>query len=597
MQKNNFCPLPNKILVYEETDTISQSIFNSKRHLFSTNNTNNKYTNKNNYTKHKYFYKFKNNKKYKKIMINNNIISKYEKYFKKNNNIFFYNYLCKNYNFNDVNKKESLIEKYYSFKDSKIIFPSRVFYYRHHLEFLEKPNLISNYFNNVEKLYGIKKLIEYQSSKKKEGSTIKTKDEEEEDQKIFDTNVLEQIENYSTTITQASNNEKLNTITPFEIFRRCEENKRLIQKEKNNEKINIKNINTNKNNNKGKSQEKEKDIKSVTFSESGISVYSKNSKNIIDDSLIKNFLKDLSEEPKKYKPEEKKMISTFFNRKKEVIQKIVKFHKNINSNINPRVNCINKFIKKEIKKEAKISTSTNKKTKKIILDTINQNLIDKNKTKLQSYIKNIKRPSTNSKKKLNSNNSNYPSFNLQHQRKVVFNLKKQSCKKKRHTVQLNDNIKNNINNMNKKNSNLVSISINNVDDLLKFFLTPQNEKKYASKEKEQKLKKQNKKNSALTFVNNVFGVNNSQQKSSESEEKYKKIKKSKSPSIRLFLTTKEKNDNKKRKSVLYPEQNGSLLMKSMNLTNRKNILRNKHKPNNAVTLSQNFDSIMRNYIK
>ena len=42
MQKNNFCLLPNKILVYEETDTLSQSIFNSKRHLFTTNNPNNK---------------------------------------------------------------------------------------------------------------------------------------------------------------------------------------------------------------------------------------------------------------------------------------------------------------------------------------------------------------------------------------------------------------------------------------------------------------------------------------------------------------------------------------------------------------------------
>ena len=30
MQKNNLCPLPNKVLVYEEIDTISQSIFNSK---------------------------------------------------------------------------------------------------------------------------------------------------------------------------------------------------------------------------------------------------------------------------------------------------------------------------------------------------------------------------------------------------------------------------------------------------------------------------------------------------------------------------------------------------------------------------------------
>ena len=117
-------------------------------------------------------------------------------------------------------------------------------------------------------------------------------------------------------------------------------------------------------------------------------------------------MKELSQEPKKYKQEEKKMISTFLNKKKEVIQKIVKFHKNINSNINPRINCINKFIKKEIKKENKISTSTNKKSKKIILDSINQNPIEKNKTKLQSYIKNIKRPLSNSKKKLNFNYNN-----------------------------------------------------------------------------------------------------------------------------------------------------------------------------------------------
>ena len=594
MQKNYFCPLPNKILVYEETDTISQSIFNSKRHLFTKNHSNNKYINKDNYAQRKYFYAFNENNAYKNIIINTNIIFKYEKYFKKNNNIFFYNYLCKNYNFDDLNKKGSLIEKYYSFKDSKIIFPNRAFYFRHHLEFLEKPNLISNYFNNVEKFYGIKKLIEYQNSKKKEGSsTCRTKEEEGSDQKIFDTNVLEQIENYSTTITQASNNEKLNTITPFEIFRRCEENKRLIHREKNNEKINLKNFNKN---NKDKDSEIDKDVKSVntkiTFSESGISVFSKN---VIDDSLIKNFVKDLSEEPKRFKPEGKKMISNFLNKKKEVIQKIVKFHKNINCNLNPKVNCINRFIKKEIKKETKISTSTNKKNKKIILDSINQNIIVKNKPKQQSFIKNIKHASSNSKKKL-STNLNYPSFNLQHQRKVVFNLKKSSCKKKRHTVQTNYNIKNNINDINKKNSNLVSISINNVDDLLKFFLTSKNEKMYASKEKEQKLKKQNKKNSALTFVNNVIG-NNSQQKSIENEEKYKKIKKSKSPSIRLFLTTKEKNDTKKRKSVLYPEQNGPLLMKSMNLTNRKNNLRNKHKHNNAVTLSQNFDSIMKNYLK
>ena len=71
---------------------------------------------------------------------------------------------------------------------------------------------------------------EYQNQKKKENSIKKIN---EDNDKIFNTNILEELENYSTTITQASNNEKMVTITPFEIFRRCEENKRLFQKEKN----------------------------------------------------------------------------------------------------------------------------------------------------------------------------------------------------------------------------------------------------------------------------------------------------------------------------------------------------------------------------
>ena len=36
MNKVSLCPLTNKVLVYEETDTISQSIFNSKKRLFDS---------------------------------------------------------------------------------------------------------------------------------------------------------------------------------------------------------------------------------------------------------------------------------------------------------------------------------------------------------------------------------------------------------------------------------------------------------------------------------------------------------------------------------------------------------------------------------
>ena len=553
MQKNNFCLLPNKVLVYEEIDTISQSIFNSR--VSKRNNMKNKNTNKKNIIR-------MNKNCIKKGIYNIN--KKFEKYFEKNYNIFFGNLLLKKYELKNINHNNDLLTKYYTFNEAKIIFPRREFYYRHHLEFLERPNLINIYFNTIEKEYGINKSNEYRNQKKKE---ISIKKKEESSQKIFDTNVLGEIENYSTTITQASNNEKFATITPFEIFRRCEDNKRLVQKEKNDEKK------------IDKENEKDKDTKSkLTFSESCISNYSKNA---VDESLIR-MIKDLSEKPKKYKQEEK-TLKTLLEKKKEVFQKITKFNKNIN----PKVNGINKFIKKEIKKEKRISNSNNKKNKKLILyDISNQNI--------------VKQTKSNSKTK---SNINYPSFNLHNKRKIVFNLKKQSFKKKRHTVQMGDNFKNNMKNFQKKNT-LVSISLNNIDDLLKVFFTPNNKKKYG--EKGPIIKKQNKKNSALTIVNNIF--DNNIQKNSQREERYKKLNKnklykSKSPLFRLFKTrNSEKSEenknvnNKKRKNVLCPEQHNNLLVKSLNFTNRKYIDRNKNRQNN-VTLSQNFDSIMKNLLK
>ena len=555
MQKNNFCLLPNKVLVYEEIDTISQSIFNSR--VSKQKNIKNKNTNKKNIIR-------MNKNCIKKGIYNIN--KKFEKYFEKNYNIFFGNLLLKKYELKNINHNNDLLTKYYTFNEAKIIFPRREFYYRHHLEFLERPNLINIYFNTIEKEYGINKSNEYRNQKKKE---ISIKKKEESSQKIFDTNVLGEIENYSTTITQASNNEKFATITPFEIFRRCEDNKRLVQKEKNDE----------KKIDKEKEIEKDKDTKSkLTFSESCISNYSKNA---VDESLIK-MIKDLSEKPKKYKQEEK-TLKTLLEKKKEVFQKITKFNKNIN----PKVNGINKFIKKEIKKEKRISNSNNKKNQKLILyDISNQNI--------------VKQTKSNSKTK---SNINYPSFNLHNKRKIVFNLKKQSFKKKRHTVQMGDNFKNNMKNFQKKNT-LVSISLNNIDDLLKVFFTPNNKKKYG--EKGPIIKKQNKKNSALTIVNNIF--DNNIQKNSQREERYKKLNKnklykSKSPLFRLFKTrNSEKSEenknvnNKKRKNVLCPEQHNNLLVKSLNFTNRKYIDRNKNRQNN-VTLSQNFDSIMKNLLK
>ena len=84
---------------------------------------------------------------------------------------------------------------------------------------------------------------------------------------------------------------------------------------------------------------------------------------------------------------------------------------------------------------------------------------------------------------------------------------------------MGDNFKNNMKKFQKKNT-IMSFSLNNIDDLLKVFFTPSNKQKYG--EKGPIIKKQNKKNSALTIVNNVF--DNNIQKNSQREEKYKKLK-------------------------------------------------------------------------
>ena len=92
----------------------------------------------------------------------------------------------------------------------------------------------------------------------------------ESDNKVFDTNVIETLENYSTTMTQDSNIEKINSLTPLEIFRRCcdtNKNKKSYPKLKQYNQSNI-NKYIKIDNKKNKKNEKEKSI--ITFSESKV---------------------------------------------------------------------------------------------------------------------------------------------------------------------------------------------------------------------------------------------------------------------------------------------------------------------------------------
>ena len=642
MQKNNLCPLSNKVLLYEEIDTFSQSTFNPNKLFFGSSKKpikqiKQKYianiANKINPI-HKINNDINNNKNIsKKIHINNNfninsyktkgiilIIKQklknlkiyYKKTFELNFYIFSISYLINKYKMYDKNNNnDELIKQFYSYNDSIKIIPKKEFYFKHHMIFLERPNFKNIYFNNLKKNLGLEKLNIYQNHKKKDNKIEQINiNNENENNKIFDTNVLETIENYSTTITQSSNNEKHQTLTPFEILKRCED--------------------TNK---KKKDLLKNNDQKSIiTFSESEISY---KSKNIIDESIIA-VVQDLSEKPNKFKQyKNEKKYTNFFIKRKD-IQKLTKNNKNNNTNINnnninniklyqnnknnnnANFNCnkINKINNnnnddKELINKKRISTSINKKTKKIVNDNnIYQNTISKSSPKKASFINNI-----TSNKLEETKKTNFTSFGKMRKNKGVLNLKKESYKIKNHATKFSDNYLindnsnnniNNINNINNNNSKLASTSYNNIDKLLTFFLTPKNKNqtndksksKYAEFSFNNVKRRQVKKNTTLTINNNNI-INNSE----NSQEKYKNIKnnstfKSKSPLTRLFLkkneyeaNSKRKNIYKKKKSVLIPElEHNSQLAKSIN----KYFFEKNKDENKNISSNNVFNSINNN---
>lgn len=189
------------------------------------------------------------------------------------------------------------------------------------------------------------------------------------------------------------------------------------------------------------------------------------------------------------------------------------------------------------------------------------------------------------------------------------NLKKESYKLKAATTQFKDNLllndnsnlNNNlksINNVN-SNSNTNTTLVSNIDSLLNFFLTPQNKNnnnlcksKYEEFNKFAFKKRQIKKNTTLTIVNNNI-INNSQNSLEKYNNKNNSNFKSKSPLTRLFLknneyrsNSKKNNTYKKKKSVLVCElEQNSQIAKSVNkrFFEKKNI----KKDNEIKNISSN----------
>ena len=690
MQKANLYQLTNKVLVYEETDTISQSIFNSKKRLFdqaTKENTQNKnkhiqnvskmplpkIINKNNnkiiIPNHNINNINNNNKNIiKKINSSNSVQKidklscikkvynyvkmKYKKNFEINCHILIISCIINKIivKYNNINFE--YIKDYYHCKESKKIIPKKEIYYRHHIQFLEKPYFTNAYINKVIRNYSLDKLNVYLSQKKKGKKLVNDIPKDgNDDNKIFVTSILETIENYSRTMIQGPKNEKYPPLIPFEIFKRCEDTYKKILKPPKKEQKSI-----------------------ITFSESEISYISKN---VIDKSLIE-VVKDLSEKQNKqnlYKDQETfnnnahisnncNGNSKSLNNRKQTKTKTVKENKqNLNaiytikqntSELNKMEKKYNNFFlkKKDIEKFTKInnknnnnnkkneeketinkkrvSTSTNKKNKIILFDSIYQSSISKSNSKKDNYINNI-----TSNKNEENKTANYPSFGLKRKNKCVLNLKKESYKIKRHATKFSDNYimsdnsnsNSNINNMNSinnnTNSNLVSTSYNGTsDNLANIFFTPKNKNqyyfaksKYAEFSYNNSKRKQLKKNTTLTGFNNIYSNNDN------SQDKYKSINdatkvtyfKSKSPLNRLFSKKNENDSNKKKnsiykkkKSVLLPEiEHNSILTQSINQIffneskniSSKNIGNNENnymRSLNSMTQSQGFGSNRRN---
>ena len=222
MHKSNFCIIPNKALINEESVTISQStIYN--------NNGSEIYKNKNiKKLKESFFNKdFRHQnisylniasetKNIKNYIITKNNLKKYTN--KKNVDIGLINInniiLGKKCHFiaiyNEVviyNNEIEYIKKYYKFSESIKIIPKKEAYFKHLMQFLERP-FFRNFVNNkIISQIGLDKLSIYRRENypKKLNKNIDLNKNICINNIIFNPNVIETIENCSTTMTQYSN--------------------------------------------------------------------------------------------------------------------------------------------------------------------------------------------------------------------------------------------------------------------------------------------------------------------------------------------------------------------------------------------------------
>lgn len=227
MHKNNFCTIPSKALNYEDSIIMSQSTIYKNNDEDQKHNKNIKKLKKsfyNNDFKCKQSNTLELNSGFlliKNYILSKKILSKYNSPKLSNLGLFIINNIIQNKKcnictlYNDIiifsNGKVEYIKKYYKYSESIKIIPKREVYFKHLMQFIERPIFRNFTYNKISRKIGLDKLSIYRRinypkkfNKKIYNNKILS------DNIIFNHDVIETIENCSTSITQRSNKDQNN---------------------------------------------------------------------------------------------------------------------------------------------------------------------------------------------------------------------------------------------------------------------------------------------------------------------------------------------------------------------------------------------------
>ena len=227
MHKNNFCTIPSKALKYEDSITMCQSTIYKNNDEDLKHNKNIKKLKKsfyNNDFKCKQSNALELNSGFlfiKNYILSKKILAKYNSPKLSNFGLFNINNIIQNKKcnictiYNDIiifcNGKVEYIKKYYKYSESIKIIPKREIYFKHLMQFIERPIFRNFTYNKISRKIGLDKLSIYRRinypkkfNKKIYNNKILS------DNIIFNHDVIETIENCSTSITQRSNKDQNN---------------------------------------------------------------------------------------------------------------------------------------------------------------------------------------------------------------------------------------------------------------------------------------------------------------------------------------------------------------------------------------------------